>query len=286
STPTVCQSSARCRSPCSVNSSAIRSQVRGLTVSRSAVSPASSSSASASRSSPNSARARWTLASAETSPPSSIAAVNSSAAGCGSSAIIHCSPARTCASPRRTGSTSWASLLMRTAARTWLPVRAAWNSISSNSSTPATLPTVPQRPFCICPDLAARALKRVPETAPQRVACLVVEEEVDRQRRSLEKPGLKVGRHPRRPCEHRLEPEGGGVSGYRLAERLALLVRGLHRVGQGDPGLPAGIARRTARILIPGRRRGHDWAQHRMGTRLLLAVLPAALAALAVLADL
>src|SRR3984957_6416268 len=157
---------------------------------------------------------------------------------------------------------------MRTAARTRLPVRAAWNSISSKSPTPAaTLPTVPQRPFPIRPDLSAGVLKRIPEPAAQRMAHLVMEQEVNRQGRSPKPPGLKVRRHPGLPGKPGFQPQRGRVAGHRLAEGLALLVRRLHRVGEGNAGLAAGIAGRPARILLPGRRRGGHLAQR--GVRIL-----------------
>ena len=113
-------------------------------------------------------------------------------------------------------------------------------------------------------------LKRIPEPAAQRVPHLVMEQEVDRQGRSLKQPGLKVRRHPGLPGKHGFQPERGRVAGHRLAERLALLVRGLHRVGERDPGL-TGIARRSARVLLRGRRRRGYLAQRGIGVWPLLA---------------
>src|SRR5215472_7030080 len=131
---------------------------------------------------------------------------------------------------------------MRAAARVWLPVRAAWNSISSNSSTPATFTTVPTRPFAnraytsaisrfpapwltqgltglpdwpaLPPALPAGTFERVPESPAQRMPDFVMQQEVNGQRRPLEQPGLQVRRHPGLPGEHRLEPQRRSVTCY------------------------------------------------------------------------
>src|SRR5580658_8934092 len=137
-----------------------------------------------------------------------------------------------------------ASRLMRTAARLWLPVRAALTSITSNSSPESTTtsPNLPAEashnpgvfPFYRLV-LPAGTLKRVPEATAQRVPDLIVQQEVDRQRRPLQQPGLQVGRHPRLAGQHRFQPQRRGVPRHRGAELLALLVRGLHGLGQGGP---------------------------------------------------
>src|SRR6266568_4786446 len=113
---------------------------------------------------------------------------------------------------------------MRDAARAWLPVRAAWNSISSNSSTPATFTTVPTRPFAnraytsalprFAPDplpagltgLPTGTFERVPEPPAQCVPDLVMQEEVDGQRRALQQPRLQVRGHARLARQDRLQP--------------------------------------------------------------------------------
>jgi hypothetical protein len=48
---------------------------------------------------------------------------------------------------------------------------------------------------------SASTLKRIPETAAKRMAHLVMQQEVDWQRRTLQQPGLKVRGHPRFPGE-------------------------------------------------------------------------------------
>src|SRR5712691_7675314 len=82
--------------------------------------------------------------------------------------------------------------------------------------------------------LPAGTLERVPETPAQRMPDLVVQQEVDRQRRTLQQPGLKVGRHARLAGQHRLQPQRRSVPCYRTAELLALLVRRLHSLRQRD----------------------------------------------------
>jgi hypothetical protein len=69
--------------------------------------------------------------------------------------------------------------------------------------------------------LTARAFEGVPETAAQRVAHLVVQQKVDRQRRTLQQPCLQVGGHPRLSREHRFQPERGRVAGHGVAELQA-----------------------------------------------------------------
>src|SRR5208337_4676452 len=79
--------------------------------------------------------------------------------------------------------------------------------------------------------LPASTFEGVPETPAQRVPNFVVQQKVDRQRRTLQQPGLEVGGHARLPGQHRLQPQRGGVPGDRAAELLALLVRRLDSVG-------------------------------------------------------
>src|ERR1700689_5665556 len=158
------------------------------------------------------ARARGTRGSSNVGPASAMAAWNSSADVAGSSASSHCSPARMWASARDmfsgafsgavwTGSVACtARRLMRTAARLWLPVRAALTSIASNSS-PESTTTSPNLPAEASDNpglfpfyrllLPAGTLKRVPEATAQRVPDLIVQQVVDRQRRSLQQPGLQ-----------------------------------------------------------------------------------------------
>src|SRR5712691_10806696 len=97
--------------------------------------------------------------------------------------------------------------------------------------------------------LPAGALERVPETPAQRVPYLVVQQEVDRQRRTLQQPGLEVRWHARLACQHRLQPQRRGVPGHRTAELLALLVRRLHGLRQRD----------AAAVLVAA---GRDRAAH------------------------
>src|ERR1700689_2360143 len=195
------------------------------------------------------ARARGTRGSSNVGPASAMAAWNSSAAVAGSAASSHCSPARMWASARDmfsgaawTGSVACtARRLMRTAARLWLPVRAALTSIASNSS-PKSTTTSPNLPAEASNNpglfpfyrllLPAGALERVPEATAQRVPDLIVQQVVDRQRRSLQQPGLQVGRHPRLAGQHRFQPQRRSVPRHRGAELLTLLVRGLHGLGQ------------------------------------------------------
>src|SRR5216683_1677299 len=146
---------------------------------------------------------------------------------------------------------AWAARrLIRTAARLWLPVRAALTSIVSNSSpdrstTLDTLPTAAvDNPGAFL--LPAGALERVPETAAQRMPDLIVQQEVDRQRRALQQPRLQVRRHARLPGQHRLQPQRRGIPGHRTAELLAFLVRRLHGLRQRHAG------RRTPRVLVAG----------------------------------
>jgi hypothetical protein len=76
-----------------------------------------------------------------------------------------------------------ASRLIRTAARLWLPVRAALNSMASNNSPDTTttfqnLPTVAgDNPGVDL--LPAGTFKRVPETPAQGMPHLIVQQEVD-----------------------------------------------------------------------------------------------------------
>src|SRR5580698_8622042 len=256
STPAVVQSSAPSRSPCSVSNSATRSQVRASDLPSDSFSSRSRASASALRPSANIARASGTRGSSNVGPASAIAVRNSSTAASGSSASSHCSPARICASAREmpTGVACAARRLIRTAALLWLPVRAAFTSMASNSSpdsatTLANLPTVAVDNPDVFSFLPAGTLKRIPEAPPQRVSYLVVQEEVDRQRRTLQQPGLEVRRHPRLPRQHRLQPQRRRVPGHRVAELLAFFVRGLHRLGERDP---AGLRR------VAGGTRGRD----------------------------
>ena len=51
---------------------------------------------------------------------------------------------------------------------------------------------------------------------------LVVQQEIDGQRRALQQPRLKVGGHPRLAREHGFQPQRGRVSRHRTAEILAL----------------------------------------------------------------
>ncbi len=86
------------------------------------------------------ARASGTLGSSKVGPASAMAWRNSATASVGSSASSHCSPARMWASDRDMplGVACTASRLIRTAARLWLPVRAALTSMASNSSPDST----------------------------------------------------------------------------------------------------------------------------------------------------
>src|ERR1700683_4661106 len=260
STPAVAQPSAPARSPCSVSSSAIKSQCRGDRAAES-VSSRTSESASLRRPSANSALASGTRGSSSVGPASAIAWRNSPTAVSGSSARSHWSPARTCASAREMllGVASSASLLIRTAARLWFPVRAASTSMASNISpesttTSETLPIDAADNRRIPGVLPASALKRVPEAATQRVPDLVVQQEVDRQRGALQQPGLKVRWHPRLAREHRFQPQRRGVPGHRATELLAFLVGGLDGFGERDPsdGLADGLVARRGR-----------WGRHR-----------------------
>src|SRR5712691_2602681 len=101
--------------------------------------------------------------------------------------------------------------------------------------------------------LPAGALERVPETPAQRVPYLVVQQEVDRQRRTLQQPGLEVGWHARLARQHRLQPQRRGVPGHRTAELLALLMRRLH-----------GLRQRDAAAILVAAGRGGRAAHHRL----------------------
>jgi hypothetical protein len=61
---------------------------------------------------------------------------------------------------------------------------------------------------------------------------LVMQQEVDWQRRSLQQPGLEVRGHPRFPGEHGFQPQGRRVTRHGAPEFLAFLVRGLHRISE------------------------------------------------------
>ena len=110
--------------------------------------------------------------------------------------------------------------------------------------------------------LAACSLKCVPETAAQRVPHLVVQQEVDRQRRPLQKPRLKVRGHPRLSGEYGLKPQRRSVTRHRFAERLAFLVCRLHRVPERDAGRTARVTAGADKAYGAGRRddvRLHSW---------------------------
>ena|ERR1700683_1187849 len=66
------------------------------------------------------------------------------------------------------------------------------------------------------------------------MAYLIVEQRVDRQDRSLQQPCLKIRWHPRFAGKHSFQPETRRFPPDRLAERVALGVRGLDRVRQRD----------------------------------------------------
>jgi len=89
-------------------------------------------------------------------------------------------------------------------------------------------------PFGRVPLSMTGSLQGVPEAPPQRVADLVVQQGIDRQRRILQQPGFQVRGHARLAGENGLQPERGRVPGDRLPEVEALTVGCLHRVGQGD----------------------------------------------------
>ena len=76
---------------------------------------------------------------------------------------------------------------------------------------------------------------------------LVMQQEVDGQRRPLEQPGLQVGRHPRLPGQNRLKPQCGSIARYGLTERLAFLVCRLDRIAEGKRRLPARVGHRADR---------------------------------------
>ena len=88
-------------------------------------------------------------------------------------------------------------------------------------------------------------LQGIPEPAPQCVPYLIVQQEVDGQRRPLKEPGLKVGRHPRLPGKHRLQPQRRGLACHGSAKLLALVVCRLNGLSQRDRGLAVLIANRT-----------------------------------------
>src|SRR5689334_14977539 len=137
----------------------------------------------------------------------------------------------------------------------------ASNNSPDNTTTLSTLPTAAMDNPGVDSfyrRLPSGPLEGVPESAAQRVPDLVVQQEVDRQRRTLQQPGLQVRRHARLAGEHRLQPQGRSVPGHRTTELLALLVRGLYRLGQADAG--------GAVLGLVGRRRGriHRRAHHRL----------------------
>src|SRR5258705_4269710 len=135
-----------------------------------------------------------------------------------------------------------ARAVMRSAAALWSPVRAASNSIASNSSrfrtaTFTNVPSgwrVPTRQSAPMHRLPSCAFQRFPETAAQRMAYLVMKERVNRQDRTLEQPRLKVRRHPRLTRQHGLEPQARGVPAHRLAEGESFAVCRLHLLGKRD----------------------------------------------------
>src|SRR5882724_1141948 len=66
------------------------------------------------------------------------------------------------------------------------------------------------------------SLQGVPEAPPQRVADLVVQQGIDRQRRILQQPGFQVGGHARLAGENGHQPERGRVAGDPFPEVEAL----------------------------------------------------------------
>ena len=99
--------------------------------------------------------------------------------------------------------------------------------------------------------LASSPFERVPETAAQRVPYLVMEQEVDGQRGPLQEPRLKVRGHPGLPRQHGLKPQRRSVARHRLAERLALLVSGLHGVAERDALRAPGVTARPNKANRP-----------------------------------
>src|SRR6266567_2943405 len=134
-----------------------------------------------------------------------------------------------------------ASAAIRSAADLWSPVRAASNSIASNSSrlSTATSPTYPSARASNAGvssghPSAAGTFQRVPETATQRMADLVVEQRVNRKHRPLQEPRLQVRRHPRLASEHRLKPQAWRIPAHRLTEVVPFAVCRLDGFGQRD----------------------------------------------------
>src|SRR6266567_2741794 len=134
-----------------------------------------------------------------------------------------------------------ASAAIRSAADLWSPVRAASNSIASNSSrlSTATSPTYPSARASNAGvssghPSAAGTFQRVPETATQRMADLVVEQRVNRKHRPLQEPRLQVRRHPRLASEHRLKPQAWRIPAHRLTVVVPFAVCRLDGFGQRD----------------------------------------------------
>src|SRR6476620_11916791 len=104
----------------------------------------------------------------------------------------------------------------------------ASNKSPDNTTTLSTLPTAAMDNPGVDSfyrRLPSGPLEGVPESAAQRVPDLVVQQEVDRQRRTLQQPGLQVRRHARLAGQHRLQPQGRSVPGARTAEHLPLIER-------------------------------------------------------------
>jgi hypothetical protein len=119
--------------------------------------------------------------------------------------------------------------------------------------------------------LPPSTLEGVPEATAERMSHFVMQQEVDRQSRSLQQSGFQVGGHTRLAGEHRFQPQGRGVAGHGLAEVLTFFMCGLDRIRQGDGGLGAEAGREN---LLRAAVRGTA------GGRAVLAVL-----AIAVLLD-